>query len=99
MIITYTLSPLFHISINWATEISQVKEYKYFIDNQIKGPYKIWHHEHHFKETGNGIEMRDILYYEIPFGFLGRLMHKMIIGKKLNEIFNYREQKIKELFG
>jgi len=99
MIITYTLSPLFHISINWATEISQVKEYKYFIDNQIKGPYKIWHHEHHFKETEQGVEMRDILYYEIPYGFLGRFLHKLIIGKKVNEIFNYREQKIKELFG
>jgi len=99
MIITYTLSPLFHISINWATEISQVKEYKYFIDNQIKGPYKIWHHEHHFKETEQGVEMRDILYYEIPYGFVGRLLHKLIIEKKVNEIFNYREQKIKELFG
>jgi len=99
MIITYTLSPLFHISINWATEISQVKEYKYFIDNQIKGPYKIWHHEHHFKETEQGVEMRDILYYEIPYGFVGRFLHKLIIGKKVNEIFNYREQKIKELFG
>jgi len=99
MIITYTLSPLFHISINWATEISQVKEYKYFIDNQIKGPYKIWHHEHHFKETEQGVEMRDILYYEIPYGFVGRFLHKLIIEKKVNEIFNYREQKIKELFG
>jgi ligand-binding SRPBCC domain-containing protein len=98
MIITYTISSLFNISINWATEITQVKENKYFIDNQISGPYKIWHHEHHFEEIKNGVEMKDILYYEMPFGFIGKLMYKIFIGKKIDEIFNYRAQKIKELF-
>jgi ligand-binding SRPBCC domain-containing protein len=98
MIITYTISPLFNISINWATEITQVKENKYFIDNQISGPYKIWHHEHHFEEIENGVEMKDILYYEMPFGFIGKLMYKIFIRKKIDDIFDYREQKIKELF-
>lgn len=98
MIITYTISPLFNISINWATEITQVKENKYFIDNQISGPYKIWHHEHHFEEIKNGVEMKDILYYEMPFGFIGKLMYKIFIRKKIDEIFDYRAQKIKELF-
>jgi ligand-binding SRPBCC domain-containing protein len=99
MIITYTLSPLFHVSVNWATEITQVKDFKYFIDNQIKGPYKIWHHEHHFKETADGVEMKDILFYELPYGLLGRLVHKLFVKKKVDEIFNYRSEKIKELFG
>jgi ligand-binding SRPBCC domain-containing protein len=98
MIITYTISPLFNISINWATEITQVKENKYFIDNQISGPYKIWHHEHHFEEIENGVEMKDILYYEMPFGFIGKLMYKIFIRKKIDDIFDYRKQKIKELF-
>jgi len=99
MIITYKVSPLFNLSINWATEISQIKEHKYFIDNQIQGPYKIWHHEHHFKETENGTEMRDVLFYEVKFGFFGQLLHKLFIRKRIEEIFNYREDKIKELFG
>jgi len=99
MIVSYTLSPLFNISIKWATEIAQVNELKYFIDNQIKGPYKIWHHEHRFKEIANGIEMRDILFYELPYGAFGRLVHKLFIKKKVEEIFNYRSEKIKELFG
>jgi len=99
MIITYKISPLFNIKVKWSTEISQIKEYKYFIDNQIHGPYKIWHHEHHFKENKNGTEMRDILYYAVPFGFIGHLAHKIFIRKRVEEIFNYREIKIKELFG
>ncbi|PLX22676.1 MAG: hypothetical protein C0597_02150 [Marinilabiliales bacterium] len=99
MIISYKVSPLLNWSLNWATEITQIKEYKYFIDNQVKGPYNIWHHEHHFKEINGGTEMRDILFYDVPFGFIGRIAHKLFIHKRVNEIFKYREHKIKELFG
>jgi len=99
MIITYQISPIFNMSIKWATEITQIKEFKYFIDNQIKGPYTIWHHEHHFKEIEGGIEMTDILFYDLPYGFLGRIAHKVFVKQKVDEIFHYREQKIKELFG
>ncbi len=99
MIITYTISPLFNLSIKWATEITQLKDHKYFIDNQIKGPYKIWHHEHHFKETDKGVEMRDVLFYELSYGFLGKLVYKLFVKKRVEEIFNYRYKKIKELFN
>lgn len=99
MIISYKISPLFNISVKWATEITQVKQHKYFIDNQIKGPYKIWHHEHHFRKIEGGIEMRDILFYEIPYGFIGNLLYKFIIKNRVEEIFDYRSEKIKELFG
>jgi ligand-binding SRPBCC domain-containing protein len=99
IITTYKVSPLFNISVKWITEITQIKENKYFIYNQIKGPYKIWHHEHHFKEIENGTEVRDILFYEVRFGLIGQLLHKIFIKKRIEEIFNYRELKIKELFG
>ncbi|MCB2196672.1 MAG: SRPBCC family protein [Bacteroidetes bacterium] len=99
MIISYRVSPLFNISVKWATEITQVRQHKYFIDNQIKGPYKIWHHEHHFKEIEGGIEMRDILFYEIPYGFLGKVLYRLMIKNRVEEIFNFRSTKIKELFG
>jgi ligand-binding SRPBCC domain-containing protein len=49
MIIQYTVKPLFGIPLRWVTEITQIDELKYFIDNQIQGPYKVWHHEHHFR--------------------------------------------------
>ena len=99
MIVTYKISPALNITIKWTTEITQIKEHNYFIDNIIKGPFKIWHHEHHFKQIENGTEIKDVLYYDIPFGFIGRILHKIFIKKRVEEIFNYREEKIKELFG
>lgn len=99
MIISYKVNPLFKISIKWTTEITQIKKHKYFIDNQIQGPYKIWHHEHHFKEIKNGTEMRDLLFYNVPFGLIGKLVHQIFIRKRIEEIFYFREVKIKELFG
>lgn len=99
MIITYTVTPLLKIPMKWMTEITQIREHEFFIDEQRIGPYKIWHHQHHFKEIEGGVEMTDIVNYVIPLGFLGRMMEPLLVRKKLNEIFNYREEKMSELFG
>lgn len=61
MIITYKVYPVFGIPQNWVTEITTVKEKNFFIDEQRFGPYKFWHHQHHFKEINDGVEMRDIV--------------------------------------
>lgn len=99
MIISYKVSPLFGIKMNWTTEITHVKEHKYFIDIQQEGPYRFWHHEHHFAETKNGILMTDILTYKPPFGVFGRIANKLIIANKLNQIFDFRKKKMEEIFG
>lgn len=99
MIITYKVSPLLGIKMNWTTEITHVKEHKYFIDVQQEGPYRFWHHEHHFAETKNGILMTDILTYKPPFGVFGRIANKLIIANKLNQIFDFRKKKMEEIFG
>ena len=49
MIIAYEVSPLLNIKINWLTEITQVKDKSFFIDEQRMGPYKMWHHQHILK--------------------------------------------------
>jgi len=72
MIITYKVSPLFGINLNWMTEITQVMPEKYFIDEQRFGPFKFWHHQHHFKSIPGGVEMTDILTYGLPFGIIGQ---------------------------
>jgi ligand-binding SRPBCC domain-containing protein len=51
------------------------------------------------KEVPGGVEMEDIIDYKIPFGLLGQLVHPILVKPKLNEIFNYRTQKLTELFG
>lgn len=98
LMIAYKVKPVLGIPLNWITEIKNVKEGQYFVDEQRKGPYKIWHHEHHFKETSNGVEMIDIVSYELPLGFLGRLAHTVFVKKQLEDIFKYRFDKVNELF-
>lgn len=99
MIITYKVSPVAGIKLNWMTEITQVKEHQYFIDEQRFGPYKFWHHQHHFKEIPGGVEMNDLLTYGLPMGFLGNIANSVFVAGKLQAIFNFRKQKVIELFG
>ncbi len=99
-IITYKVSPVPFIKTNWVTEITQVKEQEFFIDEQRFGPYKMWHHEHWFEELTNGNTlMKDKISYKIPFGFLGHLAQSIFIKKQLNTIFNYRFITLEKLFN
>lgn len=98
MMIAYQVRPLFGIPMEWITEITHIKEGAFFVDEQRKGPYKIWHHEHHFQETEQGIIMNDIVTYEMPFGPLGKAVHPLIVRKKLEAIFAHRFKVVDELF-
>lgn len=90
MIISYKVSPVLNLKINWVTEITQVKEKQFFIDEQRLGPYKMWHHQHFFEEDANGVLMTDIVTYIPPFGVLGDIANQLFIKKQLEDIFNYR---------
>ena len=98
-IIQYIVTPVLGIKTKWVTEITNVKEGKYFVDEQRFGPYALWHHKHFIKPIEGGIEMEDIIDYKIPFGILGQCVHPFLVKPKLKEIFEYREQKLIELFG
>ena len=99
LIIGYSVSPLLNIPMEWVTEITHVKDKLFFVDEQRVGPYKLWHHEHHFKEVEEGVEMIDIVSYQPPFGILGKLVHPFIIKPKLEQIFAYRFQKVEDIFN
>jgi ligand-binding SRPBCC domain-containing protein len=99
MIITYKISPLLGIKMNWMTEITHVKEGEYFVDEQRFGPYALWHHQHHFKAIKGGVLMNDILNYAMPYGLIGRLSNTVFVGKQIKKIFEYREKAIREIFG
>lgn len=98
-IITYTVSPLLGIPLNWMTEITHVKEGEHFIDEQRFGPYSMWHHQHHFKIIDGGVEMTDIVNYKIPFWIIGDLLHALFIKKQLHTIFDYRYKWLEKRFG
>lgn len=99
MIITYKVAPVLGIKLNWMTEITQIMEGKYFIDEQRFGPYKFWHHQHHFKVVEGGTEMLDILTYGLPMGIFGQMANQIYVAGKLQQIFSYRKKKVIELFG
>ncbi len=99
LIITYRIKPLMNIPLNWVTEITQIEERSYFVDEQRKGPYKIWHHEHHFKTVEGGVLMTDILYYDIGKWILGWIAGKLFVHKKVRNIFEYRQKMLESFWG
>jgi len=83
----------------WLTEIAHVRGNEYFVDEQRVGPYRFWYHEHRFENTPAGVKMIDHVTYVLPFGFLGDIVHSLWIRNRLKSIFDFRYQKIRELFG
>jgi len=98
-IIQYTVKPMFGLKLNWVTEITQVRNKEFFIDEQRFGPYSFWHHKHFLKEVDGGVLMEDVIHYKIPFGPLGYILNFLFINSKLNSIFKYREEELTKIFG
>ena len=98
-IITFSVTPLAGYRATWVSEITQVMATSYFIDVQLVGPYAMWHHEHRFNEIADGVEVEDLIYYALPLGWLGQLVHKPLVLPKLKELFDYRTKKLTEIFG
>jgi len=99
MILTYTVRPLLRFRIRWVSEITQVREPWFFVDEQRLGPYRFWHHQHLFREIEGGVEMQDIIHYALPFGLLGRMMHRLKVRRQLEGIFDYRKKVLIQKFG
>lgn len=99
MIISYKVKPLLGIPLTWVTEITQVVDGTYFIDEQRIGPYSLWHHQHKLEAIPGGVRMTDIISYEPPFGPLGAISNALFIKQKLKEIFDYRQTAIEKRFG
>jgi len=98
MIISYTVKPVLGIRMLWVTEITYVEKMKYFIDEQRIGPYAMWHPQHFFEPTGQGVLMTDIVSYSPSLGFLGALANSIFISKQLRDIFIFRENELQKRF-
>jgi ligand-binding SRPBCC domain-containing protein len=99
MIITYKVSPLFGIKLNWVTEITHVKDFEYFVDEQRIGPYSMWHHQHKIESIEGGVLMTDIVTYQPPMGILGAIANSLIIKSQLEKIFDFRTIALEKRFG
>ena len=98
MIISYKVTPIKGIPMEWITEITQVQQNKFFIDEQRIGPYKMWHHQHIFEKTHFGIKMKDIVTYVPPFGIIGKIANGLFIKNQVNKIFDFRTVALKKIF-
>ena len=99
LIILHRVRPLFGLPLTWVTEITQLVEGELFVDEQRFGPYRFWHHQHHFREVAGGTEMRDIVHYALPFGPLGGLLNERVIAPRVQAIFDFRRGVIDQRFG
>ena len=96
-LIDYTVSIL-GFPIRWRTLITKYDPPNLFVDQQLKGPYSLWHHTHTFTEISDTETLiKDIVVYAIPFGFIGRIVHSIYIKRDLDKIFSYRKNKIADL--
>ena len=87
------------IPLRWLTQIERWNPPFEFVDVQAKGPYKLWRHTHRFSDLAGGTSIADTVEYALPFGVLGRLTHRFQVARDLAQIFDYREQRVRELLG
>lgn len=99
MIIDYTVKPLLGIPVHWQTEICKVLKPGFFTDRQLKGPYSVWEHTHTFEKSNGGVLMKDEIIYQLPFGIIGELVHKLTVRNKIKKIFSYRKMILNKLFS
>ena len=97
-LIAYRLR-LFGMPFRWLTRIELFQQQQRFVDRQIHGPYRLWHHLHEFTVLEGGTLMRDIVDYELPCGRLGTLMHALWVQRMLDRIFDYRRDQIARIFS
>lgn len=96
--IAYRIRILPGVRVHWLTEITHVREGAYFVDEQRSGPYRLWHHEHHFREANGGVEMTDHITYSLPFAPFSGPVHQWWVKPMLNRIFAFRRGKIASIF-
>lgn len=98
-VIRYRLAWHRLIPLRWTTEIIRWEPPARFVDSQVSGPYKLWHHEHRFEARGNGTMMFDTVRYALPLSGLGVMAHRFVVRRDVSKIFDFRAQRISELFA
>jgi len=84
----------------WLTEIKHIVPGRSFVDEQRRGPYRFWYHFHAIEPLADGrTRMRDQVTYQLPFGPLGDLVHAVQVKQMLEKIFDYRSEKLEEIFA
>ncbi|SEH12118.1 SRPBCC family protein [Thermoleophilum album] len=95
--IAYTLR-VRGLPVRWLTAIVVWEPPHRFVDLQVAGPYRTWHHTHSFEPHPRGTLMRDVVVYALPFGPLGEIVHHAFVRRDIEQIFAYRRTALGQLF-
>ena len=95
--IDYRLS-LHGVPLRWQSRIENWEPPRGFVDQQIKGPYTLWHHTHEFEPYNGGTIVRDRVRYQLPLGTVGGLVAGGVVGRDLEAIFAFRRKTMQEFF-
>lgn len=94
LLLEYRVRPFRWWESPWVAESTHVEEGRRFVDEQRIGPYRLWHHEHHFRVVDGWVEVRDLVLYALPAGRLGRALASRAVERRLVAIFDYRERAV-----
>ena len=96
--IRYSLR-LHGVPVRWVSRIDLWEPPHRFVDVQVHGPYRLWHHTHSLEPDGDHVLMHDAVRYALPFGPLGELVHRALVRRDLERIFDYLHDAIERWFG
>jgi ligand-binding SRPBCC domain-containing protein len=86
------------VPLGWTSQIEVWEPGRQFVDRQLRGPYRLWHHRHTFVEAGAGTVIEDEVHYAAPFGVLGELAQPLFVERDLERIFDYRHAAVRRIF-
>jgi ligand-binding SRPBCC domain-containing protein len=90
---------LFGVPVGWHTEIADWRPPRSFTDVQLAGPYRLWEHTHRFAPVADGTEVYDHVRYRVPGGALAGFVQRLLVSPRLEEIFDYREERLAVLLA
>ncbi len=98
-IVEYSVKVFPGVWIPWVSEIKALKEGESFVDDQISGPFKFWHHRHSFEEKEGGTLVKDLIHYSVGFGPFGEMARHLVVKNQLEEMFEHRRVTLEAKFG
>ena len=87
------------IPLHWTSEIVEWEPPHRFVDLQLRGPYRLWRHEHRFEARDGGTLISDTVNLALPLGVLGQIAYKIKVKSDVQKIFAFRENAIRSLFN
>ena len=103
IVTSFRVFPVLPIRAQWVARITEFEWNRYFADVQDKGPFRSWHHRHEFtadtREGITGTLVRDVIDYDVGFGFVGAVTNKLVVRPQMEHTFAERQHKLPRLLG